>query len=112
MLHYGQTVFDGYKAFRGEDGQARIFRPWILLQDLFSPQPAFGFDVANSSVIDDRHDLFKILGALFCRDVEEGGPAVFVSSERCAPTLLVELKRCVTREYVVVQFQGFVLWPF
>ena len=27
MLHYGQTVFDGYKAFRGEDGQARIFRP-------------------------------------------------------------------------------------
>jgi branched-chain amino acid aminotransferase len=27
MLHYGQTVFDGYKAFRGEDGQVRIFRP-------------------------------------------------------------------------------------
>jgi branched-chain amino acid aminotransferase len=27
MLHYGQTVFDGYKAFRGVDGQARIFRP-------------------------------------------------------------------------------------
>jgi branched-chain amino acid aminotransferase len=27
MLHYGQTVFDGYKACRGEDGQARIFRP-------------------------------------------------------------------------------------
>ena len=27
MLHYGQTVFDGYKAFRGSDGQARIFRP-------------------------------------------------------------------------------------
>ena len=27
MLHYGQTVFDGYKAFRGMDGEARIFRP-------------------------------------------------------------------------------------
>ena len=27
MLHYGQTVFDGYKAFRGADGKARIFRP-------------------------------------------------------------------------------------
>ncbi len=27
MLHYGQTVFDGYKTFRGEDGLARIFRP-------------------------------------------------------------------------------------
>jgi len=26
-LHYGQTVFDGYKAFRGLDGEARIFRP-------------------------------------------------------------------------------------
>ena len=27
MLHYGQTVFDGYKAFRGIDGEVRIFRP-------------------------------------------------------------------------------------
>ena len=27
MLHYGQTVFDGYKAFRGVDGGVRIFRP-------------------------------------------------------------------------------------
>ncbi len=27
MLHYGQTVFDGYKVFRGLDGVARIFRP-------------------------------------------------------------------------------------
>ena len=25
-LHYGQTVFDGYKVFRGDDGQARLFR--------------------------------------------------------------------------------------
>lgn len=27
MLHYGQTVFDGYKAFRGIDSEVRIFRP-------------------------------------------------------------------------------------
>ncbi len=27
MLHYGQTVFDGFKAFRGPDGFAQIFRP-------------------------------------------------------------------------------------
>ncbi len=27
MLHYGQSVFDGLKAFRGTDGAARIFRP-------------------------------------------------------------------------------------
>ena len=27
MLHYGQTIFEGLKAFRGVDGQARIFRP-------------------------------------------------------------------------------------
>ena len=26
-LHYGQTVFEGLKAFRGEDGVFRIFRP-------------------------------------------------------------------------------------
>ena len=35
MLHYGQTVFDGYKAFRGEDGQARIFRPQRNAQRLY-----------------------------------------------------------------------------
>ena len=27
-LHYGQTVFEGLKAFRGGDGRVRIFRPW------------------------------------------------------------------------------------
>jgi len=27
MLHYGQTVFDGFKAFRGLDGGVRVFRP-------------------------------------------------------------------------------------
>jgi branched-chain amino acid aminotransferase len=27
MLHYGQTVFEGLKAFRGVDGVARLFRP-------------------------------------------------------------------------------------
>jgi branched-chain amino acid aminotransferase len=26
-LHYGQTVFEGLKAFRGVDGQIRLFRP-------------------------------------------------------------------------------------
>ena len=27
MMHYGQTVFDGFKAYRGVDGVARLFRP-------------------------------------------------------------------------------------
>ena len=26
VLHYGQTIFDGLKAFRGKDGHIRIFR--------------------------------------------------------------------------------------
>lgn len=26
-LHYGQTVFEGLKAFRGDDGTVRVFRP-------------------------------------------------------------------------------------
>ena len=26
-LHYGQGAFEGFKAFRGGDGQVRIFRP-------------------------------------------------------------------------------------
>jgi branched-chain amino acid aminotransferase len=35
MLHYGQTVFDGYKAFRGVDGKARIFRPDMNARRLY-----------------------------------------------------------------------------
>jgi branched-chain amino acid aminotransferase len=27
VFHYGQTVFEGMKAFRGSDGEVRIFRP-------------------------------------------------------------------------------------
>ena len=27
VLHYAQAVFDGLKAFRGEDGIVRLFRP-------------------------------------------------------------------------------------
>jgi branched-chain amino acid aminotransferase len=27
LMHYGQTVFDGFKAYRGADGVARVFRP-------------------------------------------------------------------------------------
>ena len=27
VLHYGQAIFDGLKAFRGADGQIRLFRP-------------------------------------------------------------------------------------
>src|SRR3954454_21627509 len=26
VLHYGQAIFDGLKAFRGRDGQIRLFR--------------------------------------------------------------------------------------
>ncbi len=36
MLHYGQTVFDGYKAFRGVDGEARIFRPEMNASRLYN----------------------------------------------------------------------------
>jgi len=34
VLHYAQTVFDGLKAFRGEDGVARMFRPRQHLERL------------------------------------------------------------------------------
>src|SRR2546426_6729162 len=27
VLHYAQAVFDGLKAFRGQDGKVRLFRP-------------------------------------------------------------------------------------
>lgn len=36
MLHYGQTVFDGFKAFRGQDGEVRIFRPDMNARRLYN----------------------------------------------------------------------------
>src|SRR4051812_46372303 len=33
-LHYGQTVFEGLKAFRGDDGVVRMFRPQRHLERL------------------------------------------------------------------------------
>ncbi len=36
MLHYGQTVFDGYKAYRGVDGAARLFRPDMNARRLYN----------------------------------------------------------------------------
>src|SRR5215216_1874296 len=33
-LHYGQSVFEGLKAFRGDDGVVRVFRPGRHLQRL------------------------------------------------------------------------------
>jgi branched-chain amino acid aminotransferase len=35
VLHYGQAIFDGMKAFRGPDGQIRLCRP----RQPFSPLP-------------------------------------------------------------------------
>lgn len=35
-LHYGQSVFEGLKAFRGEDGVVRIFRPERNAERFFS----------------------------------------------------------------------------
>lgn len=34
MLHYGQTVFEGFKAFWGVDGRIRVFRPDMNLRRL------------------------------------------------------------------------------
>lgn len=34
VLHYAQAVFDGLKAFRGQDGVVRLFRPWQHVERL------------------------------------------------------------------------------
>ena len=35
-LHYGQTIFEGLKAYRGSDGQIRVFRPQMNHQRMNS----------------------------------------------------------------------------
>src|SRR3972149_11847886 len=34
-LHYGQTVFEGLKAFLGKDGRVRVFRPDMNAKRLY-----------------------------------------------------------------------------
>ena len=40
VLHYAQAVFDGLKAFRGRDGQVRLFRPQKHVQRLIETELA------------------------------------------------------------------------
>ena len=32
VLHYGQAIFEGLKAYRGIDGRIRLFRPWANME--------------------------------------------------------------------------------
>ncbi len=40
VLHYGQAIFEGIKAYKGKDGSVQIFRPYDNLSDLIFRQNA------------------------------------------------------------------------
>ena len=56
VLHYAQAVFDGLKAFRGRDGQVRLFRPQKHVQRLIESSkrlciPPLDPELALSSLV-------------------------------------------------------------
>jgi branched-chain amino acid aminotransferase len=57
VLHYAQAVFDGLKAFRGQDGRVRLFRPQKHVERLNQSArrlciPAVDPDLALQSLVD------------------------------------------------------------
>jgi branched-chain amino acid aminotransferase len=65
MLHYGQTVFDGYKAFRGVDADVRIFRPEMNARRLHDSCrrlciPAMGVDEMRDIMINATRQLIEL----------------------------------------------------
>ena len=65
MLHYGQTVFDGYKAFRGVDGEARIFRPDMNARRLYDSClrlciPVMPADALHDIMINATRELIQL----------------------------------------------------
>jgi len=56
VLHYAQAVFDGLKAFRGRDGQVRLFRPQKHVERLIQSSqrlciPPLDPDIALKSLV-------------------------------------------------------------
>jgi len=56
VLHYAQAVFDGLKAFRGRDGQVRLFRPQKHVERLIQSSqrlciPSLDPDIALKSLV-------------------------------------------------------------
>ncbi len=65
MLHYGQTVFDGYKVFRGVDSDVRIFRPNMNARRLHDSClrlciPVMGVDELRDIMINATHQLIEL----------------------------------------------------
>ncbi len=56
VLHYGQSIFDGLKAFRGADGKVRLFRPQKHVERMTNSAkrlciPAIDPDLALDSIV-------------------------------------------------------------
>jgi branched-chain amino acid aminotransferase len=56
VLHYGQSIFDGLKAFRGVDGKVRLFRPQKHVERMTNSAkrlsiPAIDPDLALDSIV-------------------------------------------------------------
>ncbi|MES2854696.1 MAG: branched-chain amino acid aminotransferase, partial [Bdellovibrionota bacterium] len=81
VLHYGQALFEGMKAFRGTDGKIRLFRPemnWKRLQEGAARlcMKAPDLDVFMAGLLD------------FVRTEESWVPATFGTALYLRPTLI------------------------
>jgi len=92
VLHYGQAIFEGMKAFRGKDGKVKIFRPQENAKRMadsarrlvMPPFPEDEFVRATQRVIADNIDYvppYGTGGSLYIRPVMFGtSPQIGVSA--------------------------------
>ncbi len=104
MLHYGQTVFDGYKAFRGVDGEARIFRPEMNARRLYQSCqrlciPVMPLDELQQIMIEATRKLIEIDHAWIPR---EWGHSLYVRPLIIATEATLEVRAANSYHFMIM----------
>ena len=104
VLHYGQAIFEGMKAFRGKDGKVRIFRPDAngrrlnsSARQLVMPEfPVDKFVEAVRTVVKDNID-YDVLAADMPYDTDRLDEIVELISNKKTPLFRILKRVLLTR---------------
>ena len=104
LLHYGQTVFDGYKAFRGVDGDARIFRPEMNAKRLHQSCqrlciPIMPLDELQTIMIEATRQLIELDHAWMPR---EWGQSLYVRPLIIATEVTLEVRAASSYQFMIM----------
>ena len=104
MLHYGQTVFDGFKAFRGADGDARIFRPGMNARRLYQSCqrlciPIMPLEELQAMMIEATRKLIELDQAWMPR---EWGHSLYIRPLIIATEATLEVRAANSYQFIIM----------